>query len=261
MKTPILERVEKGIATFTLNRPATLNSYDLELLVHLQQAIERCSERDDVRLMILTGSGASFCSGPDIGKLHRWLQASDSNSLRRASDAFRQILLRLRRVPQLTIAVINGVAADGGLNLALACDLHIASSRASVGYPFIELGLSPELGTALLLSRTLGTSACIELLTSGRLLPAEEAVKLGLLHREVTANQLDAAVSSLTRKLLTLPPIAVRNIKKTVHWNTQGWERILGHEMEARIRSFQSEDCREGLRAFLENKKPHFRGE
>lgn len=261
MKTPILEQVEQGIATFTLNRPATLNSYDLELLVHLQQAIERCSERDDVRLLILKGSGSSFCSGPDIGRLHRWLQSSDAANLRRASEAFRQILLRLRRVPQLTIAVINGVAADGGLNLALSCDFHIASSQASVGYPFIELGLSPELGTALLLSRTLGPSACFELLTSGRLLRAEEAVQIGLLNRQVPANRLESAVAALKRKLLGLPPIAVRNIKKAVHGNMQGWEQILEHEMEARIRCFQSEDCREGLRSFLENKKPHFRGE
>lgn len=261
MKAPLLESFEDGVSTLLLNRPSTLNSYDLELLVHLQQAIERCSEREDVRVIVLMGSGSSFCAGQDIQKLHKWLETGDTRSLRRSLEAFKQILLRLRRIPQLTLALVNGVAADGGLNLALACDLQLASSRVSLGYPFLQLGLSPELGTSYLIPPRVGHAVYLSFITSGRMIHVPEAIRIGLLEQQVVAQDFASSATKLIRRLRELPPVATRNIKRAYHWNNQSLEKLLDVELEARIRSFQSDDCREGLRAFLSNRKPLFKGE
>ena len=147
MNGAIIETFRNGIATLALNRPRNLNSYDLEILVHFHQTIEQYSQREDVRVLVFEGVGSTFCTGPDLERLVDVMESGDVRSLRRLLEVTKQILLLIRRLPQFTLASIDGVAADGGLNLALACDRRIATASSLFGYPFAQVGMSPDVGT------------------------------------------------------------------------------------------------------------------
>jgi 2-(1,2-epoxy-1,2-dihydrophenyl)acetyl-CoA isomerase len=256
----LIERTEGVVVTLTLNRPEFLNSYDLEMLVQLRESVVRVSEREDVKVLVLTGNGGAFCSGARLSTLLDLLDGGDLRTLRRWLEVTRETLFLLNRSPQFCIASINGLAIDGGCNLALAADYLVAAEPARLGYPFLELGLSPEVGTASLIRARLGASPIPDLLLSGRLVGAPEAVKLGLIHEQVDSSKLHSRTRALAAWAAGLPPVVFRSLKRNFHALGQAWESTTTAEIESRIRCFLSQDFQEGLHARRERRAPRFRG-
>lgn len=260
MRSSLIEEVSGSFALITFNRPEKLNSYDLELLVRLHQSIERNSQREDIRVIILSGKGSSFCSGCDISHLHQLLNRNDLKSFRRMEDAVKKIIVLLRRIPQATIASIDGVACDGGLNFALSCDLRIATSRSLFGYPFSQLGWIPETGTRFCLRDLAGSLSSFDLICSGELKSAAEALTIGLINRQVEPTELVRATHETAQRLSLMAPIMIRNLKRSLYQSYQGLEKSIDSETEARIRCFLSDDALEGIESFIENRDPVFKG-
>jgi len=253
------EQVEDRIATITLKRPDCLNSYDLEMLSQLQEVITRVSEREDIRVVILTGSGTAFSTGVRIRFIMSELEADNVRSLKRLTETGRETLQLLRRLPQFTIASINGLAVDGGFNLALCCDYTIAVQPALFGYPFIQLGLSPDVGTSSLIGPTMGSEPTLRFLLSGRLFTAEETLRSGIVQEVVPATELVRRTLRLASWASQLPPVVVRGVKRNLQ-RTFPLGSSLDGEVEARVRSLLSEDFREGTEAFLANRRGRFHG-
>lgn len=253
------ERIEDRVVTMTLRRPEVLNAYDLEMLAQLQEAIVRVSEREDIRVLVLTGSGTAFCSGARLTFLLEALEDDNVRSLKRLAETTRELLLLLRRLPQYTIASINGLAVDGGLNLALACDYAIAAEQTQFGYPFGQVGLTPDVGTSMLLSPMLTQVRALQFLLTGRLVSAPEARRLGLIQETAPDTEMIRRTLSMAAWASRLPPVVLRGVKRNLH-RTLPEATSLEGEVEARVRCLLSEDFREGMEAFLHNRRPRFRG-
>ncbi|HUV14386.1 MAG TPA: enoyl-CoA hydratase/isomerase family protein [Acidobacteriota bacterium] len=260
MNGAIVETFRNGIATLGINRPKNLNSYDLEILVRFHQTIEQYSQREDIRVLVFEGVGSTFCTGPDLAKLVDVMESGDVRSLRRLLEVTKQILLLIRRLPQFTLASIDGVAADGGLNLALACDRRIATPASLFGYPFSQVGVSPDVGTSMLLQGLVGQAKALQITLSGKLLSSHEACSLGILDEIVQFEELEGKKADLAQEMETIPPMVLRNVKRAVYRASRQLEGIVDTELEGRIRCFLSDDLKEGLRAFVENRPALFRG-
>ena len=176
-----------GIATVTLNRPDKLNAFDRGMCDEVLEAMRMVVASEQVRVIILTGSGRAFCAGADLNVL-----AEDGAALVAAG---KDLALLIRGAPQPVLAAVNGPAAGGGANLALACDYRIAADRASIGQVFHKLGLAPDWGGTYFLPRIVGTAAALELVWSARMVPADEARALGLFDRVVPSDAIDSAAT------------------------------------------------------------------
>lgn len=254
------ERIEDRVVTLTLQRPDVLNSYDLEMLAQLQEAVVRVSEREDIRVVVLTGSGTAFCTGARLSFLVDALESDSVRALRRLAETTRELFLLVRRLPQFTIASINGLAVDGGLNLALACDYAVAVAEAQFGYPFVQVGLTPDVGTSMLLSPLFTHVQALQFLLSGRLVSAAEARRIGLVQETAPESTLIRRTLSMSSWASRLPPVVLRGVKRNLQ-RTSPQASSLEGEAEARIRCLLSEDFREGVEAFLANRRPRFRGQ
>lgn len=250
-----------GIARIFLNRPSKLNAYDYEMLFHLEQQLEHCSEREDIRGIVIEGKGNAFCTGSDVEFLRELHERSDVNSFRRMQEATRRIILLLRRVPQFTIASIDGPASDGGFNLALSCDYRIATRYSLFGHPIVGLGLSPEVGVSMLLVPIMGPARTLEMTVSGEMLSARTARQAGIVNEIVEEGQLSERTKKIALRFTAGPPLVLRSVKRSIHEKARVSERLLEAEIEGRIRCFLSDDSREGFQAFIENRLPRFRGQ
>ncbi|MEJ2082547.1 MAG: enoyl-CoA hydratase/isomerase family protein [Acidobacteriota bacterium] len=260
MSTFLSERIEDRVVTITLRCPEVLNSYDLEMLAQLQEAIVRLSEREDIRVVVLTGSGTAFCTGARLRFLLEALEADNVRSLKRLAETTRELFLLVRRLPQFTIASVNGLAVDGGLNLALSCDYAVAAEQAQFGYPFGQVGLSPDVGTAMLLAPLFTHVQALQFLLAGRLVGSAEARRLGLVQEIAPEKELIRRTLSMASWASRLPPVVVRGLKRNLQRASRQSSSLEG-EVEARIRCLLSEDFREGVEAFLQNRRPRFRGQ
>src|SRR2546429_1539767 len=195
----VLGEIAGGIGTVTLNRPEKLNALDRTLCDELRDALALLTESDAVRVIVIPGAGRAFCAGADLGVLDR-----DGSALVAAG---KDVALALRAAPQPVLAAVNGPAAGGGANLALACDYRIASDQASIGQVFHKLGLVPDWGGSFFLPRLVGPSKALELVWSARMVPAAEALALGLFDRVVPHAQL-ATETRRTAELWANPPPA-----------------------------------------------------
>ncbi|HLV01845.1 MAG TPA: enoyl-CoA hydratase/isomerase family protein [Acidobacteriota bacterium] len=253
---------EQGVtATITLNRPERLNSYTLEHLAELSHTYERLAERDDIRVLIITGSGLSFCTGIDIGYVRELQVREEVQIYRRLLNLSRQFLLTLKRIPQFLIAAVNGSATGGGLNLALFCDWRIASTTASFGYPFGRLSWLPDPGATWILPQLVGRSFAVEMALSDQLISAREALQRGLIQQLAEPEELNKRTDEMARRVASYPPLLTRYLKR---WLVDSSEELLREsleqEIEHHIRNFLSYDLREGLNAFLENRNPKYQG-
>jgi len=205
----VLVEIVGGVGTVTLNRPEKLNALDRALCDELREALALLTNSDVVRVIMITGAGRAFCAGADLGVLD-----TDGSALVAAG---KDVALALRAAPQPVLAVVNGPAAGGGANLALACDYRIASDQASIGQVFHKLGLVPDWGGSFFLPRLVGTSRALELVWSARMVPAAEALALGLFDRVVPHADLPAAARALAEQWAAQPPGAVRRAKEAVY--------------------------------------------
>lgn len=205
----VLVEIAHAIGTVTLNRPEKLNAFDGALCEELVEALALLSRSDAVRVIVLTGAGRAFCAGADLDVL-----VAEGPALVAAG---KDIALALRAAPQPVLAVVNGPAAGGGANLALACDYRVASDRASIGQVFHKLGLVPDWGGAYFLPRLVGASRALELIWSARMVPASEALALGLFDQVLPHGELAAAARSLAGRWAEQPAGAVRRAKQAVY--------------------------------------------
>jgi enoyl-CoA hydratase len=245
-----------GVALLTLDRPEVLNALDSATLAELVEALERLDADDSCRCVVITGAGEkAFAAGADIKEM----AAATPESLERANSFSRWE--RLRRFRKPIIAAVRGYALGGGCELAMACDLIVASDDAVFGQPEIRIGVIPGAGGTQRLTRALGKAKAMELILTGRQMPAREAEAHGLVNRVVGREQMLPQALALAGEIAALPPLAVMAAKESVN---QAYELSLeaGLELERRtfIGLFASEDQKEGMAAFVEKREPVWKG-
>jgi enoyl-CoA hydratase len=246
------------IAVITVNRPDKLNALNADTVGELREAARRAASDDSVRAVILTGAGEkSFVAGADIAELARMTPLSGIDVSRQGQDALR--FLETMRKP--VIAAVNGFALGGGLELALACHIRIASENAKFGLPEVKLGIIPGYGGTIRLPRVVGRGRALELMLTGEMIDAQEAFRIGLVNRVHPQSELLAAAEALAIKIAGNGPVAValaiESVDSGYHSTTEDAQRL-----EANLFGLlaSTEDMREGMGAFLEKRKPNFSG-
>jgi enoyl-CoA hydratase/carnithine racemase len=258
----LLHEVKDGVATLTLNRPERLNALGGTLREDLFDAITRTAADRDVRVIVLTGAGKGFCAGGDVKAMNEAKEGGRERPLLDKIEPLRdRTLLAMRDAPQPIIAAVNGAAAGAGMNLALACDIRIASSAARFSQAFVKRGLHPDWGGTYFLPRIVGMARACELIFTGAVVDASEALRLGIVSRVVAPEELMATVYGLAAAIAAGPPIAIRLAKRGLHRNAESDLRsALEYETFAQNACFETEDAREGIRAFVDKRAPVFRG-
>ena len=209
-----------AIVTLTLNRPERLNALGDTLREELYDAIVRLSDDPEARVIVITGAGRGFCAGGDMKAAHEAQEGGrDRALLDRVAPLRDKVVLAIRDSPKPIIAAVNGAAAGAGMNLALACDLRIASTAARFGQTFVKRGLHVDWGGTYFLPRLVGMAKACELIFTGEMISAEEADALGLLNALVPPEQLISATYELARKLADGPPISIRLAKRALYHN------------------------------------------
>jgi len=205
----ILVEISDHIGNVTLNRPDKANAFDPEMCDDLLDALRMLATADQVRVIVITGAGKAFCAGADLGVL--------GTQGERLVKAGKDIALTIRNAPKPVLAAVNGAAAGGGANLALACDYRIASDQASIGQVFHKLGLGPDWGGSYFLPRLTSISKALELVWSARMVAAAEAQQLGLFDRVVSSESLGPETQALAKRWVGMAPLAVRKAKDALY--------------------------------------------
>lgn len=245
-----------SVRTITVNRPDKLNALNRDTMLALDQAFVDAANADDVRVVILTGAGPkSFVAGADIAEMSD-LSAMDG---REFSLVGQRLMRRIERMPKPVIAMVNGFALGGGLELAMACHLRIAASTARLGQPEINLGLIPGFGGTQRLLRLTGRAAALELCLLGMPIDAARAAQLGLVNRVVEPDALQEQTQALAQRLASAAPLALRGILDAVVFGGEcGIEEGLQLETAQFALLFATDDMREGTRAFLDKRPAQF---
>ncbi len=255
MDSLIVER-EGGIVTVTLNRPEKKNAVTTEMWRQMADLFTEIGRNTEDRVVVITGAGDAFCSGADLTDP----TALDLHGLVRMR-LIDQAAAALHRLPKPVIAKVNGVAAGAGCNLALGCDLIVASDRARFSEIFSARGLSLDFGGTWLLPRLVGLHKAKELAFFAEVISAEEADRYGLLNRVVPADELDAFVADWARRLAAGPPLALSSTKLMLNNAVSpSFEQALDAEAASQTVNFGSQDAAEAMGAFLEKRPPQFRG-
>lgn len=245
-----------GIRWITVSRPEKMNALDRATVAELAEAAERAESDPDVVAIVLTGAGdKAFVAGADIAEM-RDLAPEEAKEFALAGQ---EALGRFERMAKPTVAAVNGYALGGGCELAMACHFRIASSRAVFGQPEVKLGLIAGYGGTQRLPRLVGRGRALEILTTGRMVPAEEAERIGLVHRVVEPTALAPAVDELLSSILGNGPEAVGRTLEAVRSGTEmALDDALLLEATLFGTCFGSEEMREGTGAFLEKRRPRF---
>jgi 2-(1,2-epoxy-1,2-dihydrophenyl)acetyl-CoA isomerase len=255
-----LER-EGPVATVLLNRPERLNAMYTKWFEEFSEAFELIRRDDSMRVVVITGAGRAFCAGGDIKLDVSQTGSWDPRTMVYENEIAQRVIRDIRQLPRPVIARVNGVAVGGGCDLALACDIVIASTDASFGEFWIRRGLLPGMGGAQLLPFLVGSHRAKELLFTGERIDAEEAARIGLINRAVAPDALDDAVDTLAARLANMPTMAIGMVKKMVHSVT---DAELESQFQVSTSSYHllsaTEDYREGVRAFEEKREPVFKG-
>jgi enoyl-CoA hydratase len=249
---------DDGVATVTVRRPDKLNALNAGTVAELERAFAELAADADTRGVILTGDGEkAFVAGADIGELARMGPIDGVAVSRQGQDAFRAI----ERLRKPVIAAVNGFALGGGLELALACHLRIASENACFGLPEVKLGIIPGYGGTARLPRLVGPGRALEMILTGEMIDAQEAARIGLVNRVVPLPELISATEHLLRRMIANGPVALALALEAVD---RGQNTTLddGLVLEANLFGLlaATEDMREGMAAFLEKRSPRFRG-
>lgn len=257
-KTIILSK-EGAIATIILNRPDKLNALTEQMLEELSSAIDGIAEDEELRVLVITGTGRGFCAGADLDM--SLFKATSPIEARKDMNLFNEIPLKLRALAKPVIASVNGVAVGAGANIALACDMIIASEQARFGQVFVNVGIHVDSGGTYLLPLAVGVPKAMELMMTGDLIDAREAWRIGMINRVVPPEELEKATKDFAQKIASGPPLALRMIKASVY-KTLSSDLAMALEREADNQAIllNSEDNNEGIKAIREKRKPIFRG-
>jgi enoyl-CoA hydratase len=247
-----------GVRTLRINRPDKLNALNAATLDALDAAFADAASDDAVRVVVLTGAGTkAFVAGADIAEMNTLTPVQGRDFSLRGTRMMR----RIEKLPKPVIAMVNGFALGGGLELAMSCHLRVAADTAKVGQPEINLGLIPGFGGSQRLLRLCGRAATLELCLTGAPVSAERALQLGIVNRVVAAAELEAEAMKLAAQLATAAPLALRGMLDCVNTGGEcGIEEGLEYESAQFGLMFATQDMREGTSAFLEKRKPAFAG-
>lgn len=255
----MLVEVRGPVGTITLNRPERLNAFFGSMREEIADGLAELGRDDSVRAVVVTGAGRAFCAGADVRYLGDLMEAGAIDEASRLVEAGRRVVRTLAEMPKPAIAALNGPAAGGGANLALACDLRIASERASIGQTFNRIGLHPDWGGTYFVPRLVGPARAAELFFLADMVDAAEAERIGLVNRVVPHERLMDAVREMAERLAEKPAPAIRLAKRAIRRSLDaGLDEMLDYEVEAQRACFLSPEAREGIRAFLEKRVPDF---
>jgi enoyl-CoA hydratase len=249
----IIFEKEENIAIITFNRPDARNAVNDQVRAEFTAAIAEVEADDEIRVMILTGSGKAFASGVDIKEFSKTTPYHAHNLYRLGE--------RVEKLPKPVIAAVNGFSLGGGNEIALGCDVIIASERAKFGQPELNIGIIPGGGATQRLPRMIGVCRAKELIFTGDIITAEEAFKLGMINRVVPEDQLMPTAKEIAKKIATKSPAALKLAKQAINYGMQtNLESGLKYEYELYSLSLGLEDKAEGVNAFLEKRAPKFVG-
>lgn len=258
----IRKETNDAVVTITLDRPEKLNAFSGTMREELLAALRAADNASDCRVVVITGAGRAFCAGGDVEYMSGLRKAGNTDAFLKLLDAGRDIVRQIAEMVKPVIASVNGVAAGAGCNLALACDYRIASDTAKLGETFVRIGIHPDWGGTWFLPRLVGPSRAMEILMTGRMVDAAEALAIGMVDRVVPAVDLPAQTAALASTIAQGPPLAIAGIKRALavsHGATLSAQVDL--ESEHQLRAFLSSDAAEGMAAFFEKRPPSFRGE
>ncbi len=256
-EAPVLYTVSQRVARVTMNRPEAMNAMSRGMITALRETLERAQKDPDAALVVLSGAGGNFCVGDDLKEAEQ-----------QSSEEFLALIMDLQRLTRLlmgekpTIAAIDGYAVGGGFELALACDLRLATTRVRMGCVETRVGMVITGGTSVLLPHLVGQGLAREIVLGAEVFDAARASQMGLLHRLVEPTMLDDEVQKLAEMLLSRAPLAVRESKRLLNRPLESeLERAFQNELEAIMRCFGTADAHEATVAFREKRPPVFRGE
>lgn len=249
---------EPPLAYITINRPEVMNALSNALTEELGQAFDEVEKDEEIRVLIITGAGEkAFMAGADIKEVQERDFVLGRKQTRRRQEVFN----KLAEMPIPVIAAINGFALGAGLEMAIACTLRIASTNAKMGSPEVNLGIIPGDGATQRLPRLVGFGRAMELVLTGSMIDAEEAYRIGLVNKVVPPENLMEEVKKLANLLASKPPLALQYAKEAVNRSMEvGLYEGMAHESYLHALACASEDKKEGVAAFLEKRKPQFKG-
>ncbi|MDD4767363.1 MAG: enoyl-CoA hydratase-related protein [Desulfotomaculaceae bacterium] len=250
-----------AIATITLNRPASFNALDLNISNEICTALETCRSDRGIRVVILTGSGKVFCSGGDIKYFEQFARTDPGEPVRRVLEPLHRIILQVRQMPKPVLAVINGSVGGAGMSLALACDLRLCSSQAKFKQAYTSLGLAPDAGWSLWAGLLAGFARAGEMVFLDPVYDAEQALAINLVHKVVAPEELEEAARIWAKKLAAGATRSFAIAKENLNQALLALlERQLEVERQGVLNAAHTDDYQEGLEAFLQKRKPLFKG-
>ena len=256
----VLYTQAEGIAVITLNKPERLNAVDPEMRMEISRCVDRAAGDDTVKLMVITGAGRAFCAGGDVktmpGRLERTIVERRENL--RSSNL---VVRKIQEMDKPVIAAVNGDAVGAGCNLALACDIRLASEKARFGEVFVKRGMHPDWGGVCLLTRLVGTAKACELIFTGNLIDAREAKRIGMVNQVYPEEEFEAGWKEFAQSINECAPIPIRMAKIAIYKaDNVDFQTSLEIEAFSQAVASQTEDANEGVRAFMERRKPVFEG-
>ncbi|MBZ0327027.1 MAG: 2-(1,2-epoxy-1,2-dihydrophenyl)acetyl-CoA isomerase PaaG [Altibacter sp.] len=252
-------KIENNTAWITLNRPEVFNSFNREMALRLQKQLDHCEADAAIRAVVITGSGRAFCAGQDLKEVTT--PELNPGFKKILEEHYNPIIQRIRTIEKPIIAAVNGVAAGAGANIALACDVVVASENASFIQAFSKIGLIPDSAGTFFLPRLIGFQKASALMMLGDKVSAEEAEKLGMIYKVYAAEDFNAEVTVLAETLAQMPTKALGMTKRLLNQSmTNNLQSQLEMESKLQIEAAQSDDYTEGVAAFVEKRKPNFKG-
>ncbi len=257
MSTVLLQK-ENGVGYITLNRPDKYNSFNREMAMELQEALDDCANDDEVRCIYLTGSGKGFCSGQDLAEA---TNPTPEEFERLVAEHYNATILRIRNVEKPVVAAVNGVAAGAGANIALACDIVLAAAGASFIQAFSKIGLIPDSGGTYFLPRLVGMQRAAALMMTGEKVMAADAVAMGMIYKSFPDEVFEAEAKNMATMLAQMPTRGIGLTKRLLNSTfNHSIEGQLDMEMRTQVIAGSTHDFKEGVQAFLEKRKPVFKG-
>ncbi len=254
----IIKEVENGVATITLSRPDVYNSFNREMALQMQDAMDACEQDEDVRCIVITGSGKAFSAGQDLNEV---IDPDGPGILKIVGEHYNPIIMRIRRIEKPFIAAVNGVAAGAGANIALACDIVIAKESASFIQAFSKIGLIPDSGGTFFLPRLVGWQRASALTILGDKIMAPQAEQMGMIYKSVPNEDFSDFIHALAHRVARMPTKGIGLAKRALNASlTNDLDKQLATEEQLQFAASQTEDYAEGVNAFLEKRKPEFKG-
>jgi 2-(1,2-epoxy-1,2-dihydrophenyl)acetyl-CoA isomerase len=255
----ILLKTENQIAFITLNRPVVFNSFNREMAFLMQDTLDICAKDDNIRAIVITGNGKAFCAGQDIGEITN--PELNPGFRKILDDHYNPIIKKIRNIEKPIIGAINGVAAGAGANIALACDIVLASENASFIQAFSKIGLIPDSAGTFFLPRLIGIQKATALMMLGDKVTATEAENLGMIYKCFSSETFDDEVLKMAITLANMPTKALGLTKRLMNQSlTNNLEQQLQLESDLQIEASETNDYSEGVTAFVEKRKPVFKG-